>query len=260
MLKKIKAIFLDLDGTLYFRKEVIPGAPDAVGMLRQMGYRLRFLTNTDSKAARTLCKDLLDYGFTIGEEEVHTPAETALHYLNERKGIKAFSLVSDELMESFRPYNGSPGETEYVVIGDFRDKVSYGLINEAFRHIDSGARILALQKARYFYSPEGKNVDTGAFVSLFEYASEKKATLLGKPDPHFFMTAIRHLGLKPEEVCIVGDDLTTDIKGARQIGAMSVLVQTGKFKDQIPVSDGNIHPDHIIGSIADLANLMRQCN
>jgi ribonucleotide monophosphatase NagD (HAD superfamily) len=146
----------------------------------------------------------------------------------------------------------SPASPITRVVGDFRDKVSYEVINQAFQHIDAGAQLIALQTAPYFYSNQGKNVGTGAFVSLLEYASNTKATLLGKPAPDFFMTEIDRLTLTPQEVCIVGDDITTDIKGATTIGAKSILVKTGKYQDQTGLQTHSPQPNHTIGSIKDL--------
>jgi ribonucleotide monophosphatase NagD (HAD superfamily) len=103
-----------------------------------------------------------------------------------------------------------------------------------------------------FDSNQGKNADTGAFLSLLEYASNTKATLLGKPAPDFFMTEIDRLTLTPQEVCIVGDDITTDIKGATSIEAKSILVKTGKYQDQTGLQTHSPQPNHTIGFIKDL--------
>ncbi len=38
------------------------------------------------------------------------------------------------------------------------------------------------------------------------------------------------MGLCADEVVVVGDDVTTDIEGAVRIGAMGILVKTGKYQ------------------------------
>ncbi|GAA0389516.1 hypothetical protein GCM10009541_35780 [Micromonospora gifhornensis] len=47
----IRAVLLDLEGTLYANRRVIGGASDAIAELRERGLGVRFLTNTDSKTA-----------------------------------------------------------------------------------------------------------------------------------------------------------------------------------------------------------------
>lgn len=253
---KIKAILFDLDGTLYFKGKAIEGASETVEILRSKGYQMRFLTNTDSRKTETLYDRVTKFGINLELGEIHTPVVATAFYISQFKNAKVFSLVSSEIEDCFPNLPAENEIADFVVIGDFSQKVSYSLMNQAFRHIDSGAEILALQKGRYFYSPEGKNLDTGAFVNLFEYATGKKAKVLGKPSSDFFMTAINQLGVKPEEVMIVGDDITTDIEGALNIGAVAVLVKTGKYNDQVRIDNKNIESHLIIESIHKLVELL----
>jgi putative hydrolase of the HAD superfamily len=48
-----------------------------------------------------------------------------------------------------------------------------------------------------------------------------------KPDPAIFLRAADDLGLAPQEILHVGDDLHHDFLGARQAGLQSVLLQPG---------------------------------
>ena len=107
-----------------------------------------------------------------------------------------------------------------------------------------------MQKGRYFYDSTGKNLDTGAFVAMMEYATGKSSKVLGKPSESFFNMLLQDLKLKPSEIIIIGDDISTDIVGANNIGAMGVLVKTGKYMDQIKL-DVAI-PDLVLDSVADL--------
>lgn len=133
--------------------------------------------------------------------------------------------------------------------------MSYEALNTAFRHVMAGAEILTLQKGRYFVSSDGYNLDTGAFVQLLEYGSGKTARVLGKPAVEFFRTAVAQVGCAPADVAVVGDDVTTDIAGARAIGAVSVLVRTGKYSDEALASCA-VRPDYIVDSIADVPQLL----
>ena len=69
----IKGILSDIDGTLYFKGAPISGAVETINKLRDLGMKLLFFTNTDSKSPKTVLKILQDYGFNIYEEEIYTP-------------------------------------------------------------------------------------------------------------------------------------------------------------------------------------------
>jgi putative hydrolase of the HAD superfamily len=49
-----------------------------------------------------------------------------------------------------------------------------------------------------------------------------------KPAPAFFASVCRSVGLSPEQVLYVGDDLVNDYQGARDAGLQSVLFAPGK--------------------------------
>lgn len=48
-----------------------------------------------------------------------------------------------------------------------------------------------------------------------------------KPEPAIFEAALGHLGLRPEEVVHVGDDLAADVAGSKQLGMRAVWFDVG---------------------------------
>jgi 4-nitrophenyl phosphatase len=67
----------------------------------------------------------------------------------------------------------------------------------------------------------------GALILALEAASDQKATIIGKPQPAMFETALQILGIPAAEALAVGDRLDTDILGANRAGVPSALVLTG---------------------------------
>jgi ribonucleotide monophosphatase NagD (HAD superfamily) len=63
------------------------------------------------------------------------------------------------------------------------------------------------------------------------------------------------MGLKPEEVAIIGDDIDVDIGGGQQAGLMGIIVKTGKYRSSYAESS-SIKPDLILDSIANLPDLL----
>jgi len=110
--------------------------------------------------------------------------------------------------------------------------------------------LVALGMTRYWRAPDGLRLDTGAFVRALEYASGAAAVVMGKPARAFFDRALQVLGLRNDEVVMVGDDLRADVGGAEEAGLAAVLVRTGKFT----AADlgGDITPTAVLDSVADL--------
>ena len=250
----VKAIFFDLDGTLYFKGNAIKGAVETVDYLKSKGYICRFLTNTDSKPTSSILDRVTDMGFHISLDEIFTPVTASVKFLEQKKDASVYSFVSDNIILEYEKFRISEDTVDYLVIGDCRDKVSYSNLNKIFKLIGEHTEILALQKGRYYYDTTGKNLDTGAFVSMMEYASNKNSTVLGKPSESFFNILLQGLKLCPSDILIIGDDITTDIVGANRISANSALVKTGKYKDQINLKTGT--PDYVLDSVADLVNYL----
>lgn len=50
-----------------------------------------------------------------------------------------------------------------------------------------GAPLIAIHKARYYKRKDGLALGPGPFVTGLEYATDRKASVVGKPEKTFFM-------------------------------------------------------------------------
>ena len=225
----IRAVLLDLAGVVYQGEQPLPGAVTAVGALRDAGLRLRFLTNTTRTPRRELLRRLEAMGVPIAQEELFTPAQAANVWLRAKK-LSPYLLVHPALKEDFESLDGAKGEA--VVVGDAGEAFTYPALNTAFRKLIAGAEFLALARNRTFKDIDGElSLDAGAFVTALEYSSRREATLLGKPAPAFFRSALAGTGSGGEEAVMVGDDAEADVAGALAAGIGSaLLVRTGKYR------------------------------
>jgi HAD superfamily hydrolase (TIGR01458 family) len=104
-------------------------------------------------------------------------------------------------------------------------------MNAAFRALNNGAELIAAAKNRYFKDQDGVlSMDAGGFIAALEFATGKEVKIIGKPSETFFHLAVDSMGLEPDEVLMVGDDIEADIKGAQDAGLKAALVKTGKFQ------------------------------
>ncbi|MGQ4808361.1 hypothetical protein NKDENANG_01743 [Candidatus Entotheonellaceae bacterium PAL068K] len=77
-MQKARALLVDLDGTVYAKGELIPGAAAATPRLRCSGFCLQFLTNTDSRTASELAAQHTTLGLSIPATEITTAVDAAL--------------------------------------------------------------------------------------------------------------------------------------------------------------------------------------
>ena len=232
-LTNIKGLLIDLDGTLYFKGNPIPGAIETLKKLREIGLKFLLFTNTDSKSPQTILKFLQDYGFTVNKDELFTPIIALKEFLTKYRNKKSFFVTTAEVEKEFQDFpkvdsNGSE-MPDFVIIGDFRDNWDVNRLNLAFKFIFKGAKLLGTQGNRYFLDRKGEPVlDTGSFVKLIASAADVVPQIFGKPSKEYFLQALNKLDLAANEVIVIGDDLETDIAGATNMGLIAFLVRTGK--------------------------------
>jgi HAD superfamily hydrolase (TIGR01458 family) len=244
-----RGLLLDLDGTLYQSGEPLPGAVETVRALEAAGVPFRFVTNTTSKSRAAVADKLAGMGFPATEGRVFSPPHAAGSLLRAR-GARACLLVPEATRPDFHDIPEDEGRPDVVVIGDLGTGWTFERLNRAFQLVHAGAGLLALGRTRYWQTGGGLQLDVGPFVAALEYATGKKAEVVGKPEPQFFLDAVAELGLEPGAVALVGDDAETDVRAAQRAGLTGVLVRTGKFRP--PDLDGAPAIDAAIDSIADL--------
>ena len=238
---------MDLDGTLYVGGEAVAGSREAVASLRASGLAVRYVINTTRKPRGWVCERLRSMGFAVEEAEIFTPALAAMGRIG--RGT-CFALVDDSLLPDLAGLELTDDPPDYVLVGDLGEGFTYERLNAAFRHLMEGAELLALQKNRYWQSDAGLALDAGPFVAALEFASGKKASVVGKPEREYFRLALEDLGLRAGEVAMVGDDAETDVLGARRAGLVGIQVRTGKWR-----ADAG-EADLVIDSVADLPGVV----
>lgn len=224
----IKGVLLDLSGVIYIGDRALPGAIEAIACLRDAGLPIRFLTNTTRTPKRVILDRLHGMGLRIAEDELLTPAAAARDWLNRHK-CSPHLLIHPDLAEDFQGLE--PFKEKAVVIGDAGTGFTFDALNAAFRELMHGAEFLALATNRIFKDHDGElSLDAGAFVAALEFATQREATVLGKPSPNFFAAALDSMECAAGDAVMVGDDAEMDVAGALAAGlAKGVLVRTGKY-------------------------------
>lgn len=254
-IENVKAILFDMDGVVLVDDAPIAGAADTLRLLTTKGIPYRFLTNTTTKSREGLHAKMTRMGLPVARDHIFTTHQVAAGFLRRRGNPPCYLLVAPETLPAYEGVPVSDVAPKFVVIGDIGDRWSYALLNRAFNMIMAGAEIVALHKGRYWQTQEGLKMDIGAFVAGLEYTTGKTATVLGKPAKAFFQVALDDMKVQASDAIMVGDDIESDIGGAKRTGIRGVLVKTGKYrKDAIRRS--RVIPDAVIDSVASLVDLL----
>ncbi len=88
-----------------------------------------------------------------------------------------------------------------------------------------------------------------AIAPLFDLVLVEGELGFGKPDPRVFERALRALGAQPHEALMTGNDLRSDVYGAKRAGLSAVWVDHASRG--VPAS-APARPDRVVRAIADL--------
>jgi len=246
----VRGVLIDLDGTTYVGGDPIEGVPEALRKLMHAGIPFRFVTNTTSKPRQVVHDMLAKLGIEPPLDDIFTAATVARDWLRQENLRKCYVLLKENLLEDLDGIEHVTENPEAVILGDLGEQFTYDNLNQAFRFLMDGARLVTLAKNRYFKGRDGLKMDVGAFAAALQYASGAEPILIGKPSREFFLTALASTGVPAEHAAMIGDDLEGDVVGAQQAGLQGILVKTGKFRPEF--LEGQAKPDTVLESLADL--------
>jgi len=249
----IKGLAIDMDGTVYKGMDVIPGAREFISGLKEKGIPFTFVTNNSSKGRRHYYDKLKKLGFEVDMDNVLTSGIATLRYLNENRPGKTVYPIGTESYISEVKECGVPIDDKDpdIVLLSFDTSITYEKINNAYQFLMKGSELIATHPDDLCPTEDGYDVDIGPFIMMFEYLTKKKATVIGKPNRLLLDMASSQMGIRPDEIAMVGDRLYTDMRMAWDNGIPSILVLTGETTlEDLKKSD--IKPTYVLDSVADI--------
>jgi HAD superfamily hydrolase (TIGR01450 family) len=232
LMRRYDQLILDLDGCVWVGDEAVPGAPQAIEALREAGKRVAFATNDPRHAGEEFVAKLWGIGVRAALSDVVTVGGALQHLLAEtRRGRTVFVIGTESMRQhvagaGLRLLNNTDlaSRAEVVIVGGTEDLV-YDDLKQASLAVRRGADFLATGRDPTYPQPDGLWPGTGAIVAAVEYATGKKAQIVGKPEPQLFLTALDRLGDAP--TLVVGDRLDADVAAASRAHLDAALVLSG---------------------------------
>ena len=248
----LKALVIDLDGTVYRGTTLIPKADEAINTLCG-DYELYFLTNNSTRSRKEFVRRLSDLGIACAEQQLITSGYAAASYIRERYPESHVYVVGEQgLTDELREQDLAicKEDCDCVLVG--LDKAfSYTKLHKALLFLLQGAVFIASNTDPILVTSTGIKPGAGAIVAAIETASGKHPIVTGKPSSYMRELIFTMVNVKPHEILIVGDNLTTDILLGGESGMRTALVLTGASTES-DIAASSTRPDIVIDSLAEL--------
>jgi HAD superfamily hydrolase (TIGR01450 family) len=266
----IGGVLFDIDGVLVTSWQAIPGAADALRVLADNQIARTYLTNTTTRTRGQIAGLLTDAGMDVTADEVITAAVLTAGYVRDRyPGARCFLVNSGQIGEDMAGVDlvyasevrdRAPETPDVILLGGAGPEYDHVTLSRVYDWMARGVPVVAMHRSTSWDTTEGLRIDTGMYLIGMEETSGRKATAVGKPAPEGFLASATRLGVDPEEMFMVGDDLNNDVLAAQVVGMTGVLVRTGKFRqdtlDRWAADEFAMQPNHVVDSVADLPGLL----
>jgi glycerol 3-phosphatase-2 len=257
LMRRYDQVILDLDGCVWLGPDPIPGSVEAIHAIRAAGLGLAFVTNNSWLAGEDLVTKLWGIGVQASLADVVTVGGAMQHLLAEtRHGRTAFVIGSEAMFRhvkdaGLRIMNGTDlaSRAEVVVVGATL-KLTYDDLKNASLAARRGADLLGTGRDPTYPMPDGFWPGAGAILVAVEAASGRTASIVGKPEPQLFFTALDRLG--DRRTLVIGDRLDSDVAGAAKARLDAALVLTGETTPEQAAAARKPKPVAVAASLREL--------
>jgi 4-nitrophenyl phosphatase len=251
---------LDLDGTIYRGSTAIPGAPEAIDRFRAADVRAVFFSNNPTRSRETYASRLGELGIDATPEEVLSAGTVTARFLADKHGDDRVFLIGEaglvaQLEAAGITLVSDPTEADVLVVS-WTNAFDYGDMVSGYRALAAGATFYGSDPDRLVPAADGLVPGSGSMINAVGGIVDREPErVLGKPSPEAQQAALSALECPADRCFVIGDRLGTDIALGERAGMTTVLVRTGVTTDA-DLDESDIQPDHVVGSIAAVPELL----
>ncbi|MFA3782289.1 HAD-IIA family hydrolase [Melioribacteraceae bacterium 4301-Me] len=251
-----KPLLIDLDGVLRIGNQLANHTKKFLEFIVDSQIPACILSNstlfTSLEIKNFFREEAIEYNIPI-----ITTSDAALIYAKEKyKKVSVYCKENVKLLFNDIIDDDNP---EAVIIGDMGQMWNFKILNEIFHKVVNGAELIALQINKYWKNENGELLlDVGPFIKAIEYATDKRATLIGKPSPLYFQLALKALGATVKDSFVMlGDDIDSDIAGAKKLDAITILIYTGKTRKPL-AKNVSVLPDYEADDLINVIDVLKK--
>jgi 4-nitrophenyl phosphatase len=259
-LSQLRALIIDIDGTLWRGDQLLPGVTDLFTFLNKQNITFVVATNNTTVAPKTYWRRLLDLGIDLWSEQVITASVATLDYLKASFKVTAkIFIIGEPALEETIASGGFDAITttsqpaDVVVVGG-DSTLTYQKLKNAILHIQRGAAFVGTNPDMLIPTEEGLVPEAGTTLAAIAAATGVQPIVIGKPEPYLFRMAITRMGSQPKHTAMLGDRLETDVRGATRAGLHSILVMTG-IDNRRTIESTGIKPDLVVKNLTELIHV-----
>ena len=266
ILRGIKHVALDMDGTIYLGKTLFPYTVPFLEKLGRLGITYSFLTNNPSSSIADYVAKLERMGVPCAPEQMYSTTTAAIDYVKthfpEVKRIFPLgtpSMISQFADAGFVICEDSAEDVPDMVVAAFDKSLTYSRLCRCAWWISQGLPYIATNPDWVCPTDEQTVlVDCGSICACLEAATGRKPDLvIGKPNPDILLGVLSRRGLEPSQGAMVGDRLYTDVKTAINAGSCGVLVLSGE-STMATVAQSDVVPTLICRDIEEFGCLLEE--
>jgi len=244
LLDRYDGVLLDAYGVLKDVRGALPGAVELIARLAAEGRPYAVVTNDASRSPATIARVLAGIGLPVPADRILCSGQLLAPYLREAglAGARCLVLGTADSIDFVRAGGGvvvdldAPGQVDAIIAADddgfpFLAGVETA-VSIAVRGLDAGrppALILPNPDLVYPRGGGELGLTAGTIALIIEAVLARRTpepprfVHLGKPERGLFDLARARLGL--DRLLMVGDQLETDVAGARAAGLDAALVE-----------------------------------
>jgi 4-nitrophenyl phosphatase len=248
----IKALVIDLDGTVYHGKTLIEHADEALKHLSKR-YELYYLTNNSTRSRAEFAQKLETFGISCTKQQLITSGFAAAEYIHEQyPRSRVYVIGEDGLKQELVEHEITlcEDDCDCVLVG-LDTGFTYAKLKKALTLLLNGAVFIATNTDPFLITNERIIPGAGSIVAAVATGSGKKPLVIGKPSAFITDLIVKQAQVQPQETLVVGDNLQTDILMGVTGGMQTAFVLTGASKRD-DIERLHIRPDYVFESIVDL--------
>ena len=264
-------LLVDLDGVVYRGRNPIPGVAEVLRRRAEAGDRIVYITNNSSRHRDEYRAQLGELNVPLADGSIVTAARATAVLLAERRPRPRLVMVlggpglarelRDEKLRVVLPTDhGLAADPDTLVVGvDFR--LRYRRLSVAADVVREGALFVATNRDPIYPAADGQLFAcAGSIVAAVAVAAGREPDIVvGKPEPGLFVAAAEAAGMSVGEAVVIGDNLFSDIAGARRVGARSLLMLTGvTTPDMVAQLPETERPTAVAADASELAERLEE--